>query len=195
MNFWPFRRPPMAPPATFQLPAAPPTGRRVRSSRTGESFRRLPAEEIESFNDPEMDRVLLLWGVWRTETGGNVGERWGWSALLAELGPLVVLPDDQDPREAELYGPIGQRWGNPAKPCPKDSCLLGIFHVGPHEFAAPAIADARMFDLPAQPFSGEVRIDPNQCNCGRPQEHQPDCPRYAWMAGTAEPSPTPPDQG
>lgn len=174
--------------ATFQLPAAPPTGSRVRSSRTGDVFRRLPASAVpELLTDPEAERILLQWGLWECAATG-VG--WAWPQLLSQFGPVALLPNDEDQEEARLYGPIGQRWGDPTKPCPHGSCRYGMFHIGPHEEADPMIQDARVLDLPPVRFSGITRDDPDPCNCGRPAAHLPGCPRRARMAGDPqEPSP------
>lgn len=173
--------------ATFQIPAAPPTGRSVKSSRTGDVFRRLPASAVPEFEScPDTTRIFLQWGMWEREHDGGC---WSWPTLLGDFGPVALLPNDEDPEEARLYGPVGQRWGDPTKPCPHGSCRLGMFHIGPHESADPEVVDARLFDLPMRRFSGNVRVDPEACSCRHPSAHLPTCARYERISGGQETSP------
>jgi hypothetical protein len=131
--------------------------------------------------------------MWEVENGEGIGEKWSWSSLLAELGPLVILPDDQDQADLQLYGPVGQRWGDPTAPCPVGSCKLGMFHTGPHTTDPPS--------HPYQEISAIMNPDADvtkqdletRCTCRRPAQHLPSCPRYARMTGRSSPDPS--DQG
>jgi hypothetical protein len=134
----------------------------------------------------------------------NVGAELTWPHLIATYGPITLLPlTEQEEKEAALYGPPGQRWGDPYKPCPYVQpgeahnqgtgdewygpaipCRLGVGHTGPHR------------DLEGNPL-GMTEADGTSvdagitlaesvqtaCNCGHPEQHRPGCPRYAKTSG------------
>lgn len=100
-----------------------------------------------------------------------------WWQAVVELGPLH--PVEQDPDDARLYGPIGQRWGDPDRPCwfgfgvdGARPCMLGENHTGPHRDQAGA-------ELPplARLTVNELGADLTPCTCGHPEQHRPECPR------------------
>src|SRR5688500_2202948 len=99
---------------TFSIPGAPPAGRKV-AARNGMVYQRRDATpaEAETFSIGAQQ-----WGMWepisRDEYGNRLSTHWYfWYALLAEHGPVTLLPEDVDPEETRLYGPPGARWGDP----------------------------------------------------------------------------------
>lgn len=80
---------------------------------------------------------------------------------------------------AELYGPLGSRWGDPNTHCPDPRCRLGINHTGAHY---PHNGYEPIPPLPADELVDERGDQP--CNCDRPWGyHRPTCPRAPHNRG------------
>lgn len=180
-------------PRRFELPDGPVTGRVVRAMDGSAWWRRR--------RDGKYERVEPHDGRWRViEPDGP--HWWSWPGLLAEEGPLEEVPlTDVEIEDERLYGPSHARWGDPYTPCPWGSrvqkpdetwvpvvaCALGVEHVGPHQDAIGGYLGVTELDpdLPP-PGPDELRASLAEgCSCGRPDRHQPGCPRYRRAAGTA----------
>lgn len=98
-----------------------------------------------------------------------VDETYSWPYIFASYRRLVVVPED--PEQAALYGPIGQRWGNPKIPCGYPDCVLGTGHIGKHK-----LPNGIFVEIPdAKP--GIMSTADLQCTCGHPRDHGIECPR------------------
>lgn len=127
--------------------------------------------------------------------------RWGWGELLAEYGPLTLVPlTPQDHADTILYGPPGARWGNPAVPCEYFTaavvggqvagvCALGTGHVGAHtDSAGQALGQTTAADAPPI-YAGVTPYQASQtpCTCGHPEQHRRGCARYnRWYSNQRE---------
>jgi len=119
-----------------------------------------------------------------------------WPDLLAMYGPVTIDEwTDEEKAGFALYGPPGERWGNPALPCSHYACSLGWGHTGLHvndvtgQPIEPAPADGTTVDAGITPHESSQQ----PCTCGHPDRHRPDCPRYIRTSGiegtTAYPDP------
>lgn len=151
-------------------------------------------------------RVRDKWGhVWEVVPAGvtrNGRPVIAWAAFLSAYGPAELVPlTDDELRDAELYGPPGQRWGNIGEPCPYQGpsgldtvdgysiplpCALWRNHAGPHKDHVGAELGTTQLDdtLPAI----TAGISPQEaaqspCTCGVPAAHLFDCPRYPRTTG------------
>lgn len=108
------------------------------------------------------------------------GAFYAWGALaIEERGHFDVVP--QDPEDARLYGPIGERWGDPTQPCPYTGCALKLGHIGPHVDAG----DQDISPTDSEPVKGH---NPVICTCGHPDNHRPGCPRFVMARGAIDPT-------
>lgn len=172
----------------FALPGAPPTGRRVKSTLTGQEFIRVTPNETDMPGSTVAPATENVWryGVW-IETGREDGgpqvygdaNRMSWPMLLVHYGPLRLLPlTTQEQVEEVLYGPVGARWGEPGIPCPYQECHYGTGHVGPHRNEHGAALGYNR-DLQMVPYSPDL----DYCSCNQPARHKPGCPRYEQLTG------------
>lgn len=110
----------------------------------------------------------------------NPGEELYWTGyIFDERRGFEVIP--QDPEDARLYGPIGERWGDPTQPCPYTGCVLKLGHIGPHVDAG----DQDISPTDSDPIKGH---NPVPCTCRQPANHQPGCPRFVLARGAIDPT-------
>jgi len=138
-----------------------------------------------------------------------------WTDFLFRNGPAELVPlTDQEARDESLYGPYGARWGNPDVPCPytltvpsagtwvtvqgaeivasgatqstyRHQCALGVGHAGPHRDRHDQVLGmTEPSGLSTTGRATELDLH-TPCTCGRPDQHQPGCPRHARVAGVA----------
>jgi hypothetical protein len=167
------------PVVTYAIPLPPPVGRSV-TDRWDHRWTVQPNGSVARSDDHD-----------RTSP-------WSWHTFLNIFGPATLAELTEQERASEaLYGPIGMRWADPdGPPCPYNEhrgipredqpdeyrpCALRIGHGGPHRDPAGAVLgeDSTM--------EGPIAVTPQQaarslCTCGRPDQHQPGCPRYERMA-------------
>lgn len=185
------------PPAQFDLPGAPPTGRRVRAIRGGQVFERItPRADMTP-----KDGLPGTWGAWLLidpagdeprdpDTNAPEPLLLSWGTLLGIYGPVQLVPlTAEEEAEAIIYGPAHARWGDPNTPCGYADCAMGTGHIGAHldrdghplgltdpdPDTTPANVDVVTFTTPDTP-AGYVEMH-NYCNCGHPEDHLPSCPR------------------
>lgn len=164
-------------PVTYALPGAPPTGRRVKSSTTGETFLRVPTERNENW-EAWFSGAWIALGKPEGPAKLSGAIRYSWPVLLAMKGPLILDPlTATELTEEHLYGPVGQRWGDPNICCPYKRCSYGVGHVGVHrdEHGAALGLEHRIDE--------EIHAGPDFCTCGTPARHQPGCPRRDRISG------------
>lgn len=164
----------------YEIPGAPPVGTKLKD-RFGNIHQRSidgTFVVIELEDDPEPFVGL--------------GEIHLWLSLLNDFGPLDVVPLTEEDMEIErLYGPFGQRWGNPDEPCPyiypvnpNWVCSLGVGHIGQHKTREGVFMSSwEPGDPEGPPTAAEVTKEDLEtlCTCGRPAQHRPTCPRYKRM--------------
>ncbi len=150
-------------PYVYRVPFPPPSGRRVRSAKTGHVWVIDPTGDVAR----EDDRSIVL----------------TWSQLIGQDGPLELLElTDQERASEALYGPIGARWGDPDTPCAYEGCALGTGHGTVHRDAAgnPLGMTDKATEVYTDPPRGQMlsRI----CTCGvvkhTAKQHEPGCARY-----------------
>lgn len=147
-------------PVRYELPGEPPVGTKLIDG-SGITWRR------------RVDGQWALIAIGGPDAMAYIGEpcTWRWVELLADFGPLTVVPPtEQERRETILYGPPNARWGNPDIPCTYTGCTLGTGHIGPHQ------ADGRPIpppDTDPTPIHSDTL-----CTCRRPDRHREGCPRH-----------------
>lgn len=155
----------------YAIPGPPPMETRVKDRHGASWVHRL---------DGMMERVSDT-----AEGPDATPEVCTWAELLSVVGPLTVNPlTDHEKELARLYGPPGQRWGNPSQECPHYACMLGWGHIPPHIDAAGepiglTEADGTWVNADITPQQAAE----NPCNCGNPLRHQPGCNRYTKTSG------------
>lgn len=183
-------------PTTYTIPLPPPVGRRVRTA------------EVRDTKTGELKLPELLWTV---QPDGTLTDQYGafgtWVWVLETFGvaELVELTDDEH-ASAELYGPVGMRWADPDGPmCPYAEyvgshdpetpdlrdCALRVGHGGPHRDTHGQVLGLNSI------VEGPLNVTPQvaaqtPCTCGRPDQHQPGCPRHHRMSHTPTTLPDPP---
>lgn len=155
-----------ADPVWFELPGQPPVERRVRAT-DGTTYQRVAT------------------GMWKREDGKPDLGWFSWAYILERHNRVQLVPlTDAELDDAKLYGPPGQRWGDPNEPCPYQPCALRLQHAGPHidDEGNPLAQTEATEDDPT--FGRVTRADlAVVCTCGQPGRHLPTCPRYARLTG------------
>lgn len=168
-------------PTTYSIPFPPPieyrvvdtNGRRWVHSRTAHGI---------------FDRIVTATAL-ETLAGADEGIplKLEWAPLLASYGPVYIDAwSDEDLASFKLYGPPGERWGNPDVECSHFACSLGWGHTGLHH-------DVNGNPIEAMAADGsevDAGISPQEaaktpCTCGHPDRHRQGCPRYARVSGVA----------
>ncbi len=198
---------PAEPTTRYVLPPAPLTGRVVKVHRrlpddTGNSpglmmfFRRRP--------DGTWQHVQVDGGRWAADPDDDWEYSWLEILGLDVFEPAELVPlSDVEQEDERLYGPSHARWGDPYQPCPwfhteagqTTFCAMGVEHTGPHKDATgnplgQTVASGVAYDNAA----GLAVARDTPCTCGRPDRHQPGCPRFAQVSGAATPDPWAPTQ-
>ena len=150
-------------PYVYRVPFPPPSGRRVRSHKTGQVWVIDPTGDVARDDDRS---IVLTWG-----------------QLIGDHGPLELLELTPEETASEaVYGPIGARWGDPDTPCAYEGCALGTGHAQTHRDAAGNVlgmtekATEKYVDPPPGQMLSRI------CTCGvvkhTAKQHEPGCARY-----------------